>query len=98
MKPTLRQYNITWVHPTHHPKRLFNRSSRFCAADAPYTLHCGTPFLKNLSLPEGIWTPSDTRFLGSSMHSANHRNGSSIESAVFPEFTVVTHGQTERPT
>jgi len=51
------------------------------------------PPLPKISFLWGIWTPpSNTWF-----HPTHHANGILIESAVFPEFTVVTDRQTKRP-
>ena len=61
------------------------------------TLHCASPYHQKLPFTVGrIWTPSNAWFIGTAR--LNIPDGMWIESAVFPEFTVVTNGQTDRPT
>jgi len=46
----------------------------------------GAPFPQNCPFPRGIWTPSNTRFLGPIQ--AHKPNGISIGSAVFTQMTA----------
>jgi len=45
---------------------------------------------------EGIWTPSNTRFLGPTR--VLNANGISIDSAIFAQLTTVTDRQTDHAT
>jgi len=81
------------------PQTHLDRSSRFCADDrrVSYTLQWFASFSpQNCPLPWGIWTPSNTWFLGPTrIINANHI---SIDSAVFAWLASVSDRQTDRPT
>jgi len=85
-----------YLGPTHHPKRQFNHFSHFlrCFHSSVLALHCATLYFPLLVVTAG--PPPNTRFLVPSQPVTP--NGIVIESAVFPEFTVVTDRQTDRQT
>jgi len=66
-------------------------------AESPYTLQWDAPPpLKIAPSHGGIWTPSNTWFLG--LTRVLKPNGISIGAAVFAWLTSVTDRQTDRPT
>ena len=76
------------------------RTSCSDTPDATYSLYitfCATAFpIKICPFPWRIWCLSNTSFLGPTR--PTNPNGISIESTVFPEYTVVTNEQRDRPT
>jgi len=85
--------------PAHNPNGISIGSAVFAqmTAEWPYTLQCGAPFPSKLSIPMGgIWTPSNTWFLGPIR--VPNPNGISIGAAVFAGLTSVTDRQTDRQT
>jgi len=90
---------IPTANPTPQPKRDPYRFSRLCTGDRRVSLYftMGRPFSpKNLPLPMGIWTPSNTCFPGPTQ--VLNPNGSSIGAAVFEGLTSVTDRPTDRQT
>jgi len=65
-------------------------------AKSCYTLQWASLFSPQLPLPIGIWTPSNTWFLGPTR--VLNPLGISIDSAVFAGLTSVTDRPTDRPT
>ena len=61
----------------------------------PYTLQWDALSSQKLSLPMGIWTPSNIWFPGASR--VLNPNGNLIGSGVFAGLTSVTHRPTDRP-
>ena len=88
---------VSWSQQSPQPKRHLDRFSRFCTDNRSVPiLYNGTPFSpKKLSLPMGIWTPSNTWFPGASR--VLNPNGISIGSAVFAGLTSVTDWPTDTP-
>jgi len=57
-------YTIPLAHPTNHPKRQLDRFSRFCTADATFSLCYIAPTHSPHSPPSKKSCPSNTSFLG----------------------------------
>ena len=64
--------------------------------ESPYTLQGAPLFPSKLPLHMGIWTPSNTLFLGPTR--VHNPNSISIVSAVFAELATVRDRKTDRPT
>jgi len=73
------------------PKRQIYRFSRFCTAHRRKSLYftIGAPLLQNCSFPRGIWTPSNSWFLG--WVRAHNSNTITIGSALFAQVTAECH-------
>jgi len=88
---------IPWANSSPQPKEYLDRFSRFAqlTAECPYTLQLAVPSPSKLPISMGIWTPSNTWFLGSTR--VLYPNGITIGLAVFAGLTTVTDRQTDRP-
>ena len=88
---------IPWANSSPQPKEHLDRFSRFVqlTAECPYTLQLAAPSPSKLPISVGIWTPSNTWFLGSTR--VLYPNGITIGLAVFAGLTTVTDRQTDRP-
>jgi len=90
-------YNmLPWTHPTQHAKRYLDRFSRICTAHgrASQYFTVSRPFSPqkySFAIACGIWTPSNTSFLGPTR--IHNPNGISIAS-----FSVGPTTVTDRPT
>ena len=90
------QHMIPTAHPSPQSKRHPYRFSRLCT-ECPCTLQWDAQSPPKICpFPWGIWTPSNTWFLGPTQ--ALNPNGSSIGSTVFAGLTSVTDRQTDRQT
>ena len=76
------------AHQSSQPKWQIDWFSHFCTADGSKCLYwtMGAPFPKNCPYTWGIWTPSNTWFLGPIW--AHNPNRISIGSAVFAQMTA----------
>jgi len=76
------------AHPSPQTKRQINRFSHFCTAHGRKSLYftTGGPFPKKCPLSWGIWTPSNSWFLGPFW--AHNPNSITIGSAVFAQVTA----------
>jgi len=90
---------IPWPIRADNPNGISIGSAVFAqmTAECPYTLQCSAPSpLKIAPSHGGIWTPSNTWFLGPT--SVLNPNGIAIGAAVFAGLTTVTDRQTDPPT
>jgi len=80
----------------HNPNGISIGSVIFAqlTADSPYTLQRAPLSIKDCPFPWGIWTPSNTWFLGPSR--VLNPNGISIGSAVLAGLTTMTDRPTDR--
>jgi len=91
--------NLWFLGPirAHNPNGISIGSAVFAqmTAEFPCTLQWDAPFPKIAPSHRGIWTPSNTWFLGPTW--VLDPNGVSIGSAVFAWLTSVTDRETDRP-
>jgi len=84
------------AHPSPHPKHFDGLSPSAQLTTKSHIVYNRPSFLPSkLPLRTGIWTPSNTKFLGPTQ--VHKPNDMSIGSAVFAGLTIVTDRQTDRP-
>ena len=93
-------FMVPWAHPSLQPKRHLDRFSRFfhSSPQSVSTLYnvLLLPPPSKLALPIGIWTSSNTWFLGPTR--VINLNSISTGSAVFARLTTVTDRPTDHTT